>query len=64
MHKFPRKIGFDSYFKKNNNHNIKNEPKNFHTISMPVIPKQNYKKRKSKFQEKNRELMQSKVNLK
>jgi hypothetical protein len=48
MHKFPRKIGFDSYFKKNNNHNIKNEPKNYHTISMPVIPKQNYKKKKVK----------------
>jgi len=48
QYKFPRKNGFDSYFKKNNIHNLKNGPKNFHTISMPAIPKQNYKKKKVK----------------
>lgn len=49
QYKFPRKIGFDSYFKKNNNSNIKKkESKNFHTISMPLIPKQNNKKKKVK----------------
>jgi hypothetical protein len=48
QNKFSRKICYDSYFKRNNP-NIKNEPKNLNTISMPVIPKQNYKKKKVKF---------------
>jgi hypothetical protein len=50
QNKISRKTGYDSYFKRNNNNpNIKNEPKNLNTISMPVIPKQNYKKKKVKF---------------
>ena len=49
QNKIPRKLGYDSYFKKNNNPNIKNDSKNFHTISMPAIPKQNYKKKKVNF---------------
>jgi hypothetical protein len=48
QYRLPRKIGYENYLKKNSNPNMKSEPKNFQTISMPVIPKQNYKKKKVK----------------